>query len=93
MLRYSLAVLLTLPLLLVTVVAFAHPPTEVRATKILDPAHLPQCQQQGPIIIPACPTGTHLVIWDAPDYDDSGLFVVCLKKEPVCIQDGLGPEG
>ena len=56
------------------------------------PAHLPQCEQ-GPLIIPPCPAGTDLVIYDQPVYDDDGIFIVCLEKVPYCIPEGLRPEG
>ena len=67
-------------------------PGGVRATVVRNPRDLPPCQQ-GPLIIPPCPAGTDLVIFEAPVYDDDGLFVICTKKVPYCIPEGLQPEG
>lgn len=67
-------------------------PDGPRRAVIRQPASLPQCQQ-GPMIIPPCPGGTKLVIFDAPVYDENGLFVVCLEKVPFCIPKELEPEG
>jgi hypothetical protein len=67
-------------------------PGRDRATIVRNPRDLPPCQQ-GPLIIPPCPAGTDLVIFDSPVYDDDGLFVICTKKVPYCIPEGLEPEG
>ena len=40
-----------------------------------------------------CPEGSSLIIWDAPVYDEEGLFVVDSEPTPVCIPDDLEPEG
>ena len=60
-----------------------------------NPAEVPQCANQPPIILPVppCPEGRTPILFDQPVYDDQGLFVVCLKKTPFCIPDDLEPEG
>ncbi len=40
-----------------------------------------------------CPEGSSLIMWDAPIYDEEGLFVVDTEPMPVCIPDDLEPEG
>jgi len=40
-----------------------------------------------------CPEGSSLIMWDAPIYDEEGLFVVDSEPTPVCIPDNLEPEG
>ncbi len=67
-------------------------PDGIRATIVRNPRDVPPCQQ-GPLIIPPCPLGTDLVIFDSPVYDDNGLFVICTKKVPYCVPEGLKPEG
>ena len=94
----TLGVLLALAIFLLP--AAAQPPLDKGTEGLLrrgrvvirQPSHVPQCQQ-GPLIIPPCPPGTNLVIFDSPVYDDDGLFVVCFKKVPYCIPSDLEPEG
>ena len=70
-----------------------HPrPIPRDRTVVRQPATVPPCQQ-GPLIIPPCPQNTVLVIFDAPVYDENGIFVVCLEKVHFCIPEGLQPEG
>ena len=98
-LRLALGVILAAQIFLPPTPASAHddsrpiPPRDRREVVIPDPANLPQCSDQRPIIIPACPPGLELVIFDSPVYDESGLFVICLEKVPFCLPEGLMPEG
>ena len=100
-LRLALGVILAAQIFLSPAPASAHddrrpdgiPPRDRREVVIPDPANLPQCPEQGPIIIPACPPGLELVIFDSPVFDESGLFVICLEKVPYCLPEGLMPEG
>ena len=69
-----------------------HDFDDFRGPVARNPSHLPQCDQ-GPMIIPPCPAGTQLVIHDQPEFDEDGLFVICLKKVPYCLPDNLRPEG
>jgi hypothetical protein len=57
------------------------------------PSTAPQCGDQGPLIIPPCPDDLTLVIFDQPVYDNDGLFIVCLKKVPYCIDPNNIPAG
>ncbi len=98
-LRLALGVILAAQIFLPPAPASAHrpdviPPRDRREVVIPDPANLPQCPDQGPIIIPACPPGLELVIFDSPVFDEeTGLFVICLEKVPFCLPEGLMPEG
>ena len=100
-LRLALGVILAAQIFLPPAPASAHdvsrpdgiPPRDRPEVVIPDPANLPQCSDQGPIIIPACPPGLELVIFDSPVFDDSELFVICLEKVPYCLPEGLRPEG
>lgn len=70
-------------------------PDDRRAGDILirDRSSVPECPNQGPQIIPPCEAGTELVLFDAPVLDEDGLFLICTKKVPFCIPEGLGPQG
>ncbi|MCP5237348.1 MAG: hypothetical protein H6945_16545 [Zoogloeaceae bacterium] len=54
---------------------------------------VPQCPDQGPIVVEPCAVDETLIIFDQPVYDDDGLFVVCTEKVPYCVPSGLEPEG
>jgi hypothetical protein len=60
---------------------------------IRDRSELPQCPNQGPIVVTPCGADETLILFDQPVYDDEGLFVVCLEKVPYCVPTGVGPEG
>lgn len=40
-----------------------------------------------------CPKGTVSIVHEMPVYDEDGLFVVCYKKVPICVPEGLEPAG
>lgn len=60
---------------------------------IRDRSNLPQCPNQGPIVVRPCAGDETLILFDQPVYDNEGLFVVCLEKVPYCIPAGLDPAG
>lgn len=66
-------------------------PDTLGGALVRDQSHLEQCPNQGPVILDACPEGKVVVFWDQPVYDDEGLFVICLKRAPFCIDPGAEP--
>ena len=75
------------------VIATDRTPTPGLGFVISDRANVPPCPSSGPVIVQSCPSGQNIVLFDSPDYDESGLFLVCTKVVPYCIPVGAKPEG